>query len=59
MDGCSKQVVVLFGDSPTNENTFVAPSVYSLVKVDSKPAVRAGPWPGRMMPSRSQSPACA
>ncbi|KAL4421640.1 hypothetical protein ABPG75_010931 [Micractinium tetrahymenae] len=39
-DGCSRQVAVLSGDSPTTHNSFVAPSVYSLVKVDSKPAMQ-------------------
>lgn len=39
MDGCSHMVTVLTGDSPNNQNSFFAPSVYTLTMVDSRPAV--------------------
>ncbi|KAL4421641.1 hypothetical protein ABPG75_010932 [Micractinium tetrahymenae] len=37
MDGCSQPVAVLTGDSPNRQNSFFAPSVYTLTKVDSRP----------------------
>lgn len=39
MDGCSQPVTVLTGDTPTNQNSFFAPSVYTLTDVDSQPLV--------------------
>lgn len=42
MDGCSQPLTLLSGDAPNSQNSFFAPSVYTLTKVDSRPVVRPG-----------------